>query len=238
MVPRSPIMRRPRASSPLFCFRPARAPAAPGGAPGRTWLHGAPASSWSAGRPASSCQARPRQAQGPPRYPAGEALCARRSSPLGSCTAGRPSRDSAIDALGGRSTGGGLCAVTPGRTWRSSGRDGASGPAAPPAGLGPSIRPGRGLCLRAAARATVILQIDGHRAAGPRQRSATTRPASVARPIRAGPTGGVSGDGFADTVQDTRGPLQGPMRSQLTEAGLRVDWMTPGGGVQSTILIH
>jgi hypothetical protein len=31
---------------------------------------------------------------------------------------------------------------------------------------------------------------------------------------------------------------QGPVRSQLTDAGLRVDWMTPGGGVQSTILVH
>ena len=31
---------------------------------------------------------------------------------------------------------------------------------------------------------------------------------------------------------------QGPLRSQFTPAGLRVDWMTPGGGVQSTLLIH
>jgi hypothetical protein len=28
------------------------------------------------------------------------------------------------------------------------------------------------------------------------------------------------------------------LRSQLTPAGLRVDWMTPGGGVQSTLLVH
>jgi hypothetical protein len=28
------------------------------------------------------------------------------------------------------------------------------------------------------------------------------------------------------------------LRSQLTPAGLRVDWMTPGGGVQTTLLIH
>jgi len=32
--------------------------------------------------------------------------------------------------------------------------------------------------------------------------------------------------------------VDGPLRSQLTSAGLRVDWMTPGGGVQSTILVH
>jgi hypothetical protein len=31
---------------------------------------------------------------------------------------------------------------------------------------------------------------------------------------------------------------QGPLRSQITHAGLRLDWLTPGGGVQSTILVH
>jgi hypothetical protein len=28
----------------------------------------------------------------------------------------------------------------------------------------------------------------------------------------------------------------GPIRTQATSAGLRVDWMTPGGGVQTTLL--
>jgi hypothetical protein len=27
------------------------------------------------------------------------------------------------------------------------------------------------------------------------------------------------------------------LRSQLTDEGLRADWLTPGGGVQSTILV-
>jgi hypothetical protein len=52
----------------------------------------------------------------------------------------------------------------------------------------------------------------------------------------------VSGDGFADQVVVHVTPAaalaQGPLSSQVTSAGLRVDWMTPGGGVQSTILVH
>ncbi|MDB5424726.1 MAG: hypothetical protein JWQ29_2142 [Phenylobacterium sp.] len=52
----------------------------------------------------------------------------------------------------------------------------------------------------------------------------------------------VSGDGFSHTVAFQVSPpaplAQGPARSQLTQAGLRVDWMTPGGGVQSTILVN
>jgi hypothetical protein len=27
------------------------------------------------------------------------------------------------------------------------------------------------------------------------------------------------------------------MRSQLSKGGVRIDWMTPGGGLQSTILL-
>ncbi|HEY9235618.1 MAG TPA: hypothetical protein VIP08_11355, partial [Phenylobacterium sp.] len=30
---------------------------------------------------------------------------------------------------------------------------------------------------------------------------------------------------------------QGPFRAASVDAGLRVDWMTPGGGAQSTILL-
>jgi hypothetical protein len=32
--------------------------------------------------------------------------------------------------------------------------------------------------------------------------------------------------------------VAGPLRSQLTSQGLRADWLTPGGGVQSTILAN
>jgi hypothetical protein len=52
----------------------------------------------------------------------------------------------------------------------------------------------------------------------------------------------VSGNGFSDTVTFQVSPAaplaQGPLRSQITHAGLRLDWLTPGGGVQSTILVH
>ncbi|MEO8925671.1 MAG: hypothetical protein ABI306_00790, partial [Caulobacteraceae bacterium] len=30
---------------------------------------------------------------------------------------------------------------------------------------------------------------------------------------------------------------QGPFRAQLTPSGWRIDWMTPGGGAQTTLLI-
>jgi hypothetical protein len=29
----------------------------------------------------------------------------------------------------------------------------------------------------------------------------------------------------------------GPFRSQTTAAGVRADWMTPGGGLQSTLIL-
>ena len=52
----------------------------------------------------------------------------------------------------------------------------------------------------------------------------------------------VFGDGVSDSVAFQISPaaplVDGPLRSQLTSAGLRVDWLTPGGGVQSTILVH
>jgi hypothetical protein len=93
--------------------------------------------------------------------------------------------------------------------------------------------------------ATVILQIDGRQAAQGRANAQGYYQASLGspNPIRAGSHEvRVSGDGFADSVVahiTPAAPLaQGPLRSQLTSAGLRVDWMTPGGGVQSTILVH
>jgi hypothetical protein len=94
--------------------------------------------------------------------------------------------------------------------------------------------------------ATVILDIDGRSPAPPSRANALgAYQASLGSPtpIKAGAhLVKISGDGFADqaTVQVTpAAPLaQGPLRSQLTSAGLRVDWLTPGGGVQSTILVH
>jgi hypothetical protein len=50
----------------------------------------------------------------------------------------------------------------------------------------------------------------------------------------------VSGAGFVDSMALAASPAAplaaGPLRSQLIGRGLRADWLTPGGGVQSTIL--
>ena len=96
--------------------------------------------------------------------------------------------------------------------------------------------------------ATVILRLDGRQAAQGRADAAGHYDASLPgagapAPIRRGLHQiQVYGDGFSDTVSfqlSVAPPLaRGPVRSQLTPAGLRVDWMTPGGGVQSTLLVH
>ena len=94
----------------------------------------------------------------------------------------------------------------------------------------------------------VLLHFDGRLTAQDRADAAGHYDASLPGPgssteIRPGAHEvQVSGDGFSDTVAFDVSPpaplAQGPLRSQLTRAGLRVDWMTPGGGVQSTILVH
>ena len=93
--------------------------------------------------------------------------------------------------------------------------------------------------------ATVILRLDG-RQADERRADANGRyevSLGSPTPIRPGEHQiEVRGDGFADQVSVKVAPAeplaQSPLRSQLTSAGPRVDWMTPGGGVQSTLLIH
>lgn len=93
--------------------------------------------------------------------------------------------------------------------------------------------------------ATVIVRLDGRQAAEGRADAAGRYVASLGSqsPIRAGAHQlQIAGDGFADQVTAQLSPAaplaDGPVRSQLTPAGLRVDWMTPGGGVQSTLLVH
>ncbi len=96
--------------------------------------------------------------------------------------------------------------------------------------------------------ANVLLRLDGRLATQGRADAGGNYDASLPTPgssteIRNGPHQvQVSGDGFTDTVAFQVSPAAplaaGPARSQLTAAGLRVDWMTPGGGVQSTILVH
>ena len=96
--------------------------------------------------------------------------------------------------------------------------------------------------------ATVILRLDGRQLAQGQADAAGHYDASLpsagaSAPVRRGLHQiQVYGDGFSDTVSfqlSVAPPLaRGPVRSQLTPAGLRVDWMTPGGGVQSTLLVH
>lgn len=93
----------------------------------------------------------------------------------------------------------------------------------------------------APARAVVLVRLDGDQAAEGRADEAGRF--EVPLP----PIGGgvhrlqVYGDGFQDEARvqtAAAAPLAGgPLRSQLSDSGLRADWMTPGGGVQSTVLI-
>jgi len=94
--------------------------------------------------------------------------------------------------------------------------------------------------------ATVILNFDGRQAAQGRAEASGRYDASLpaagsqTRILPGAHQVQVFGDGFSDSVtfQVSAAPplAQGPLRSQFTSAGLRVDWMTPGGGVQSTVL--
>ncbi len=94
----------------------------------------------------------------------------------------------------------------------------------------------------------MIVKLDGRQAAEGRADASGRYDASLpaagsqTRILPGAHQAQVFGDGFSDGVsfQVAAAPplAQGPLRSQLTSAGLRVDWMTPGGGVQSTILVH
>jgi hypothetical protein len=49
---------------------------------------------------------------------------------------------------------------------------------------------------------------------------------------------GEGGETAVSIVTSPSGPLEtGPVRSERTPQGWRVDWMTPGGGIQTTLLI-
>jgi hypothetical protein len=88
----------------------------------------------------------------------------------------------------------------------------------------------------------VFLRLDGRQIAEARVDATGRYAIALAQPIARGAHSlQVSGDSFTNTGQVEVGPAQslaaGPLRSQLSRGGLRVDWLTPGGGVQSTILL-
>ena len=66
---------------------------------------------------------------------------------------------------------------------------------------------------------------------------------SLSQALEAGPrTIQVAGEGGEQQivleVVPPRPPSGGPVRSTLTPLGWRVDWMTPGGGLQTTQLLE
>jgi hypothetical protein len=94
----------------------------------------------------------------------------------------------------------------------------------------------------AAPDALVFVRLDGRQAAQGRSDAQGRYALALPQPI---PRGAhlieAAGEGFGDAANVEVSPpaplVAGPMRSQFTKGGLRVDWMTPGGGAQSTLLL-
>lgn len=89
--------------------------------------------------------------------------------------------------------------------------------------------------------AWLSLRLDGRQAAEARADTAGRYSIAIDR-LTSGPhTLEVVGDGFTSAGRVEVAPaaplVAGPLRSQFTQGGLRADWLTPGGGVQSTILL-
>jgi len=90
--------------------------------------------------------------------------------------------------------------------------------------------------------AIVVVRLDGRQLAEGRSDAAGRYWVSREQPIAPGRhTLEALGDGFSGAAEVEVSPpaplVAGPLRSQFTKGGLRVDWMTPGGGVQSTLLL-
>lgn len=88
----------------------------------------------------------------------------------------------------------------------------------------------------------VFLKVDGRQLAEARVDAAGRYAIALNQPLLGGPHSlEVSGDNFVSAARTEASPpaplVGGPMRRQLVTGGLRVDWLTPGGGVQSTVLV-
>lgn len=95
---------------------------------------------------------------------------------------------------------------------------------------------------RAPAGAPLRINIDGGQIADGRTDAAGRYAVALAQPLAGGPHQiDVFGDATENPVTidaSAAAPISnGPFRSASVPAGLRVDWLTPGGGVQSTILL-
>jgi hypothetical protein len=89
--------------------------------------------------------------------------------------------------------------------------------------------------------AALSVQVDGRQALDGRADDAGRYSLALPKELAAGAHRiEVLGDGFDSVVTvEIAGPqplVGGPLRSQLTTGGVRIDWLTPGGGVQSTLL--
>ncbi len=96
---------------------------------------------------------------------------------------------------------------------------------------------------RAPANAALSVHVDGDRMAEGRADADGRYAISLPRPISAGSHQiDVFGDAAENSVTIDAGPAapisNGPFHSAPVAGGLRIDWMTPGGGVQSTLLLE
>lgn len=95
---------------------------------------------------------------------------------------------------------------------------------------------------RAPAGAALSVHIDGRQTADGRADSGGRYAIALTQPLPPGPH---QVDVFGDATEDavtieatSAAPLSnGPFRVAQVGSGLRVDWMTPGGGAQSTLLL-
>jgi hypothetical protein len=95
----------------------------------------------------------------------------------------------------------------------------------------------------APAQAYLSVEVDGAQAAQGRADAQGRFSIALQAPLRAGRHQvNVVGDGLSETARFEASPAAplapGPIHSQVTPDGLRVDWPTPGGGIQSTVLVN
>ncbi|MES2340198.1 MAG: Ig-like domain-containing protein [Pseudomonadota bacterium] len=91
--------------------------------------------------------------------------------------------------------------------------------------------------------ATITVRADGRQSADGRANAAGRFAISLSQPLAPGDhTLKIFSDGAENSATIDTSPaaalVDGPFRSSATPAGLRVDWMTPGGGVQSTVILN
>jgi hypothetical protein len=96
---------------------------------------------------------------------------------------------------------------------------------------------------RAPANAELRIHVDGGQTAEGRADAQGRYAISLPEPIAAGPHQiDVFGDAAENSIAIDARPAapisNGPFRSAAVPGGLRVDWMTPGGGLQSTLLLE